>query len=275
MGMRKFKPVTPGQRGKAISDFSEITKHSPERTLLEKIHRSYGRDSMGHVSAQRRGGGHKKKFRIIDWKRDKRDVPAIVVGIEYDPNRTANIALLNYPDGVKAYILAPLGLKPGDLVTAGDNVKTALGNALPLSKINIGSFVHNVELHPGRGAQIVRSAGSYAKLLGRDGDWVSLELPSGEVRLVLGTCYATVGELGNKDHQNENSGKAGRTRWQGVRPRVRAVVRNPVDHPMGGGEGRSSGGRHPCSPKGLIAKGMKTRRQKKHSTQFILRKRSK
>ncbi|MBN8215897.1 MAG: 50S ribosomal protein L2 [Spirochaetes bacterium] len=275
MAIKYFLPVTPGLRGKAINDYRELTKKEPERSLIKGKQRQHGRDMYGHISARRHGGGHKRKYRMIDFRRDKYDMPALVKALEYDPNRTANLALLVYPDGEKRYILAPDGLKVGDTVVSGAQVKSQLGNCLLIENITAGSFIHNIELHPGRGGQMCRSAGTFAKLLGRDGNHVSIQLPSGEVRMVPGKCYATVGELGNKEWSNENWGKAGRTRWFGEKPRSRAVAMNPVDHPMGGGEGRSSGGRHPCSPKGKLAKGFKTRNKKKYSSHAIVRSRSK
>lgn len=275
MAIKYYKPVTAGLRGKAINDYKELTKKAPERSLISGRMNQHGRDGYGHVTQHNVGGGHKRKFRTVDFKREKFEMPAKVTALEYDPNRTANLALVVYPDGEKRYILAPDGLSVGATVVSGKNVKSQLGNSLPLENVTVGSFVHNIELHPGKGGQMCRSAGTYAKLLGRDGDYVSLQLPSGEVRLVPGKCFATVGEMGNKDWSNENWGKAGRTRWFGERPRNRAVARNPVDHPMGGGEGRSSGGRHPCSQKGLLAKGFKTRNRKKYSSRLIVRTRTK
>lgn len=273
MGLKKFKPITPGLRGKILIDFSEITATKPEKSLVTGKKRISGRGGDGTISVRRRGGGAKRKYRMIDFKRDKYDMPAVVKTIEYDPNRSANIALVVYNDGEKRYILAPEGLTVGMKIISGENAKSISGNALPLEKINIGSYIHNVELHKGKGGQLVRAGGSFAKLLGRDGKNVSIEMPSGEVRLVHGKCYASVGDLGNKDRKNEVSGKAGRSRWQGKRPKVRGVVMNPVDHPMGGGEGRTSGGRQPCSPWGQLTKGLKTRKKKKYSDSLILRKR--
>lgn len=273
MGIRHIKPTTPGQRGKVLNSFEEITKLFPEKSLTKGKKRISGRDNQGRITVRRRGGGSKKKLRQIDFRRDKLDQPALVRSIEYDPNRSANIALLVYEDGEKRYILSPEGIKIGQTIISGKAVKSELGNCLPLEKINIGAFIHAIELRPGKGARLVRSAGTYAKLLGRDGQYCSIQMPSGEVRLVLGRCMATVGEVGNKDHKNVVSGKAGRTRWLGKRPSVRGVAMNPVDHPMGGGEGRTSGGRHPVSPTGVLAKGYKTRKAKKYSDKFIIRKR--
>jgi large subunit ribosomal protein L2 len=275
VGLRKYNPTTPGQRGKILLDFKELTKKDPEKSLSKGIKFHAGRDNAGRISVRRKGGRGRRKYRLIDFKRDKRDIEATVKSIEYDPNRTANIALVAYADGEKRYILAPEGLNVGHKIINGENAKSITGNTLPMGKINIGSFIHNIEIREKKGGQLVRSAGSFAKILGRDGKYVSVEMPSGEVRLFLGKCYATVGELANKDHKNIMSGKAGRSRWQGKRPKVRGVVMNPVDHPMGGGEGRSSGGRHPCSPTGLLAKGYKTRRKNKYSDKFIIRKKSK
>jgi len=272
VGLKVFNPVTPGQRGKILLDFSEITKVAPDRKLTHGRKRISARDAVGRISVRRRGGGVKRKYRIIDFKRTKNGT-ALVKTIEYDPNRSANIAKICYPDGEKKYIIAPEGIRPGNQLHNGADAKSVPGNCLPIEKINVGSFIHNIELHPGKGAQLVRSAGSFAKLLGRDGKYVSIEMPSGEVRLILGKCVATVGEVGNKDFKNIASGKAGRTRWRGRRPKVRGVAMNPVDHPMGGGEGRTSGGRHPCSPTGQLAKGYKTRNKSKYSNRMILRKR--
>ena len=270
MGIKSYKPTTPGQRGKILLDFSEITKKNPEKSLTKGIKRSSGRDNQGRITVRRKGGGAKRKYRLIDFKRNKKE-RALVKSIEYDPNRSANIALLFYSDGEKRYILAPDGLKVGDEIYSGLNVKSQLGNALPLNKINVGAFIHNIEIKPGKGGQLCRGAGTVAKLLGNDGKYSTVQLPSGEVRLILSACYATVGQVGNKDFKNVVSGKAGRSRWLGKRPKVRGVAMNPVDHPMGGGEGRSSGGRQPVSPTGVLAKGLKTRKKKKYSDKFIIR----
>lgn len=275
MGIRHIKPTTPGQRGKVLNNFEELTKFFPEKNLTAGRKRISARDNHGRISVRHRGGGAKKKLRNIDFLREKHGDPARVKSIEYDPNRSANIALIIYSDGEKRYILAPDGLKVGRVVVSGNGVKSDLGNCLPLEGINIGAFIHAVELKPGKGAQIARSAGTYGKLLGRDGKYCSVQMPSGEVRLVLSQCMATVGIVGNKDHKNVSSGKAGRSRWMGKRPSVRGVAMNPIDHPMGGGEGKSSGGRHPVSPTGVLAKGYKTRRSKKYSDKFIVRKRKK
>ena len=274
MGIKKLKPVTPTQRFRTVSDFSEITRSRPEKSLLEPLSQSGGRNNAGRVTVRHRGGGHKRRYRRIDFKRNKRDIPALVTSIEYDPNRSARIALVRYADGEKRYIIWPQGLKVSDSVIAGENVPFNVGNALPLKAIPLGTLVHNVELNIGRGGQMVRSAGSYAQVMAKDGDWVTLRLPSGEVRMVHRNCFATIGEVGNAEHENVVSGKAGRSRWLGRRPHVRGVAMNPVDHPHGGGEGRTSGGRHPCSPWGMPTKGYKTRR-KKPSDAFIVRRRKK
>ncbi len=274
MAVRKFKPVTPGQRHKIAGVFDTITESTPEKSLLEPIKKTGGRNSVGRMTMRYIGGGHKRKYRIIDFKRDKNDIEALVESIQYDPNRSARIALLVYTDGEKRYILAPNGLKVGQTVVSGESVAPEVGNSLPLARIPLGTIVHNIELRPGQGGVMARSAGTYAQLLSRDGKYAILKLPSGESRMVLTTCKATVGTVGNTEHNLERSGKAGRSRWLGRRPRVRGVVMNPVDHPMGGGEGRASGG-HPRSRKGLLAKGYKTRRPKKTSNKYILEKRKK
>ncbi|MFD1630890.1 50S ribosomal protein L2 [Pseudopedobacter beijingensis] len=274
MGLRKFKPVTPGTRFRIGADFSEITTRIPEKSLVVKAKKSGGRNSAGKMTMRYVGGGHKQLYRLIDFKRDKKDIPAKVATIEYDPNRTARIALLHYVDGEKRYIIAPEGIQVGQTVISGDNATPEIGNTLSLSKIPLGSIIHNIELKPGRGGQIARSAGSYAQLAAREGKYATIKLPSGETRLILVTCTATIGSVSNSDHANEVLGKAGRKRWLGRRPRVRGVAMNPVDHPMGGGEGRSSGG-HPRSRKGLLAKGYKTRDKKKYSDRFIVERRKK
>jgi len=274
MAVKKLNPVTPGQRHKIANTFDEITKSTPEKSLLEPIKRSGGRNNSGKMTMRYIGGGHKKRYRIIDFKRDKDNIPAKVHSIEYDPNRTARIALVTYADGEKRYIIAPNGLAVGQTIESGKGVAPELGNSLFLSDIPLGTVVHNVELIPGKGASMARSAGSYAQLMSRDGKYAILKLPSGESRMVLTTCRATIGAVSNSDHGLERSGKAGRSRWLGRRPRVRGVAMNPVDHPMGGGEGRSSGG-HPRSRKGLLAKGFKTRSKKKHSNKYIVEKRKK
>jgi large subunit ribosomal protein L2 len=274
MALNKFKPVTPGQRDKILSDFSEITKNTPEKSLLEPVRSSGGRNNSGKMTMRYIGGGHKRKYRIIDFFRNKDGVAATVSSIEYDPNRTARIALLVYGDGEKKYILAPDGLKVGQKLQSGPGVAPEVGNTLPLSDIPLGTIVHNVELRPGQGGILARSAGSYAQLTSRDGKFAVVKLPSGETRMVLVTCRATVGAVSNQEHSSEKLGKAGRNRWLGRRPRNRGVAMNPVDHPMGGGEGRASGG-HPRSRKGIPAKGYKTRKKNKDSNKYILEKRKK
>lgn len=274
MGLRKFKPVTPGTRFRVGSDFTEITTNVPEKSLVVKQGKSGGRNNTGKMTMRYIGGGHKQLYRLIDFKRDKKDIPATVATIEYDPNRTARIALLHYVDGEKRYIIAPEGLQVGSTVISGDSVAPELGNTIKLANIPLGSIIHNIEINPGRGAQIARSAGSYAQLAARDGKYATVKLPSGETRMILVTCTATIGTVSNSEHANEVLGKAGRKRWLGRRPRVRGVAMNPVDHPMGGGEGRSSGG-HPRSRKGLLSKGFKTRDKKKYSNRFILDRRKK
>ena len=275
MPIRKLKPRSPGVRSMTISGFDEITKSTPEKSLLVSIARKGGRNNNGRITAKRRGGGHRKQYRIIDYKRRKDGIPAKVVGIEYDPNRSARIALLSYSDGEKRYIISPAKLNVGDVLMSGEGAEVRVGNCLILKDIPEGTLIHNVEMRPGKGAQIARSAGSGVQLMAKEGEYVTLKLKSGEVRLIHKNCRATIGTVGNTDHENISIGKAGRTRWMGIRPRVRAVAMNPVDHPMGGGEGRSSGGRHPCSPWGQIAKGLKTRKVKKLSNKFILSRKKK
>ena len=274
MGIKKLKPVTPGQRFRTVSDFSELTASKPEKSLLEPLTKSGGRNNTGRITVRHRGGGHKRRYRRIDFKRDKLGVPARVATIEYDPNRSARIALLAYADGEKRYILWPNGLKVNDTVVSGPEAGFDVGNSLPLHRIPLGTLVHNVELQIGRGGQIVRSAGSFAQVLAKEGDYVTLRLPSGEVRMVHKNCSATIGEVGNSEHENIVLGKAGKSRWLGRRPTVRGVAMNPVDHPHGGGEGKTSGGRHPVSPWGMPTKGFKTRR-KKPSDNFTVRRRKK
>ncbi len=274
MAVRKLKPVTPGQRFRIMSGFEEITASTPEKSLLAPIKSSGGRNNTGKMTMRYVGGGHKRKYRIIDFKRDKDNVAAIVKTIEYDPNRSARIALVVYADGEKRYILAPGGLKAGQTIMSGEDIAPEIGNTLPLSKIPLGSIIHNIELRPGQGATLARSAGTSAQLTSRDGKYAIIKLPSGETRMILITCKATVGAVSNSDHQLTRSGKAGRSRWLGRRPRVRGVVMNPVDHPMGGGEGRASGG-HPRSRKGMPAKGYKTRAKKNMSNQYIIERRKK
>lgn len=272
MAVKKLKPVTPGQRHRIIGTFSEVTESVPEKSLLTPLKKTGGRNSIGRMTVRYSGGGHKRKYRIIDFKRNKEGVEAKVKTIEYDPNRTARIALVVYKDGEKRYILAPQGIKPGQMVAAGKGVAPNIGNAMYLSDIPLGSLIHNIELKPGKGGVMARSAGSYAQLTSRDKKYAILKLPSGESRMVLLTCKATIGTLSNPDHGLEKSGKAGRSRWQGRRPRTRGVVMNPVDHPMGGGEGKASGGL-PRSRTGVPAKGYKTRPKKKYSNRYIIEKR--
>ena len=274
MAVKKFNPVTPGQRHKVIGTFDDITSSVPEKSLLEPKKSTGGRNNSGKMTVRYIGGGHKQMYRNVDFKRQKDGMAATVKTIEYDPNRTARIALVVYADGQKSYILAPNGLQVGQTVMSGSGVAPEVGNTLPLSEIPLGTLIHNIELYPGQGAQMARSAGSYAQLLAREGKFAIIKLPSGETRMVLVTCRATVGVVSNVDHNLESSGKAGRKRWLGRRPHNRGVVMNPVDHPMGGGEGRASGG-HPRSRKGLLAKGKKTRNPKKTSAKFIISKRKK
>lgn len=272
MAVRKLKPTTPGQRFRTASAFTEITTASPEKSLLVIKKRSGGRNNTGKMTMRYIGGGHKRKTRIIDFKRNKFDIPATVKSIEYDPTRSARVALLCYADGEKTYILAPEGLEVGQQVLSGENVAPEVGNTLPLGNIPLGTIIHNIELKPGKGGAMARSAGTYVQLLAKEGKYVTLKLPSGEMRMVLVTCLATIGIVSNSDHMNVRLGKAGRNRWMGRRPRVRGVVMNPVDHPMGGGEGKSSGG-HPRSRNGLLAKGKKTRTPKKYSNKLIISRR--
>ncbi|MDR4508861.1 MAG: 50S ribosomal protein L2 [Candidatus Brocadiaceae bacterium] len=273
MGVKNYKPVTPGRRFASVSDFSDITKKKPERSLIVPLRKTGGRNSSGKITAQHIGGGSRRHYRIIDFKRRKDDIPAIVASVEYDPNRTVRIALLNYIDGEKRYILAPDKIEVGQRVASGDRVEPNVGNCMPIKNIPLGLELHNIELRIGQGGKLVRSAGSSAKLLAKEGGYAHIVLPSGEVRKVLDSCRATIGRLGNTDHMNLRLGKAGRKRWQGRRPHVRGVAQNPVSHPMGGGEGRSGGGRHPCSRTGLPAKGGKTRKKKSISNKFIIRRR--
>jgi len=274
MGIRKLKPTTPGQRHKIIGTFENITASVPEKSLVVGKSASGGRNNQGKMTMGYLGGGHKRRYRIIDFKRTRDGIPAVVKSIEYDPNRSARIALLYYADGVKTYILAPNGLQVGTSVMSGATAAPEVGNALPLSVIPIGTVVHNIELRPGQGAKMARSAGTFAQLVSREDNYAILKMPSGEVRKILSACKATIGSVGNSDHALEKSGKAGRSRWLGRRPHNRGVVKNPVDHPMGGGEGRASGG-HPRSPKGLYSKGLKTRSPKKHSSKYIVERRKK
>ncbi|OCC15051.1 LSU ribosomal protein L2p (L8e) [Dissulfuribacter thermophilus] len=273
MPIIKYKPTTPSRRFMTFLRDPEITKKEPEKSLIEPLKKTGGRNNLGRVTCRHRGGGHKRKYRIIDFKRNKVGVPAKVTAIEYDPNRSARIALLQYADGEKRYILAPLGLAVGDQVISDEFTDVKPGNCMPLKNIPLGTLVHNVEMRPGKGGQVVRSAGAAAQVVAKEGKYVQLRLPSGEVRMFLETCRATIGQVGNLDHENVTIGKAGRTRWLGRRPKVRGVAMNPVDHPMGGGEGKSSGGRHPCSPWGWPTKGYKTRKANKPSDKFIVRRR--
>ncbi len=275
MGIKQLKSVTPGSRFASRSDFSELTTSTPEKSLTKALRKSGGRNNTGRITIRRRGGGHRRRYRIIDFKRDKFDIPGKVMTVEYDPNRSANISLINYADGEKRYILSPIGLKVDDPVISGEKVPLKVGNCLPLKGVPAGLFVHNIELLPGKGGQMVRSAGAAAQVMAHDGGLCTLKLPSGEIRMVNERCLATIGQVGNKSHEQIVSGKAGRTRWLGRRPKVRGVAMNPVDHPMGGGEGKSSGGRHPTTPWGKPTKGYKTRKKNKKSNAMIINRRSK
>lgn len=275
MSIRKLKPTSPGRRTMTISGFDEITRQGFEKSLTSGLTKKSGRNNNGRITVRRRGGGHKRIYRLIDFKRNKLDIPARVAAVEYDPNRSARIALLHYVDGEKRYILAPVGVGVGTQVMAGEGADIKPGNALPLSRVPLGTVVHNIELQPSKGGQMCRAAGTYAQVVAREGKYASLRLPSGEIRKVLSTCYATVGQVGNVDHENITLGKAGRKRWMGKRPEVRGVAMNPVDHPLGGGEGRSSGGRHPVTPWGKPTKGYKTRNKKKSSSKLIVKRRGK
>lgn len=274
MPVRKLRPTTPGQRHKIISTFSEITTDKPEKSLLQPIKKSGGRNNQGRMTMRYTGGGHKRRYRVIDFKRNKHGVEGTVETVEYDPNRTARIALVKYTDGEKRYIIAPEGIKVGQVIVSGEGVAPEVGNALFLKEVPLGTVLHNIEMKPGQGGVIARGAGAYAQLNARDGKYAILKMPSGETRMVLTTCLATVGTVSNGEHFLERSGKAGRSRWKGRRPRVRGVVMNPVDHPMGGGEGRNSGG-HPRSRNGIPAKGFKTRNKKKASNKYIIERRKK
>ncbi|MCR4443111.1 MAG: 50S ribosomal protein L2 [Peptococcaceae bacterium] len=276
MPVKGFKPTSPGRRGMTVSTFEEITTDKPEKTLVERLKKNAGRNNRGKLTVRHRGGGHKRLYRIIDFKRNKDGIPAKVATIEYDPNRSANIALLHYADGEKRYIIAPHGLKVGDNVISGPDADIKVGNTLPLGSIPVGSIIHNIELKPGKGAQIVRAAGTSAQLMAKEGNYASIRMPSGEVRLVHINCKATIGQVGNLDHENITIGKAGRKRWMGIRPTVRGVVMNPVDHPHGGGEGRSPIGRKtPVTPWGKPAIGGKTRKKKNPNNKFIVTPRKK
>lgn len=276
MGIRKLKPMTPATRFYSVSTFEEISKTKPEKSLLEPLKKSGGRNNLGRITSRHRGGGHKRQYRIIDFKRQKHGVIGTITAIEYDPNRSARIALVNYPDGDKRYIIAADDMKVGSKITSGPKADIEVGNALPLGNIPAGTFVHNVELIPGKGGQIGRSAGNSLQIMAKEGDWVTLKLPSGEIRKFRADCYATIGSVSNADHENISLGKAGRSRWLGIRPQSRGMAMNPVDHPMGGGEGRSKSGggrQHPESPWGKYAKGLKTRKRKKQSNKYIVKRR--
>jgi large subunit ribosomal protein L2 len=274
MAIRKFNPTSPGTRFQTVAVFDEITTQEPYKPLVEPLRSTGGRNNAGHLTSWWRGGGHKRMYRIIDFKRDKRNIPAKVSTIEYDPNRSARIALLTYADGEKRYILQPNGLKVGDTLVAGETVDILPGNSLPLKNIPLGTLLHNVELRPGRGGQIARSAGSSVQLVAKEGDYASVKMPSSEIRKIRMECYATIGQVGNIDHENVSIGKAGRSRWMGQRPHVRGVAMNPVDHPLGGGEGKTSGGRHPVTPWGKKTRGPKTRKNKS-TDRLIVRRRHK
>jgi large subunit ribosomal protein L2 len=271
MGIKSYKPTSPGRRFQTVATFEELTGREPEKSLLRPLRKTGGRNSYGRVTSWHRGGGHKRRYRVIDFRRDKLDIPAKVASIQYDPNRSAYIALLHYADGEKRYILAPAGLQVGDMVLSGENADIRPGNALPLRQIPLGTLVHNVEMKVGKGGQLIRGAGTYGQLMAKEGRYAQVKLPSGEVRMVLIECRATVGQVGKADHENVSLGKAGRRRWLGGRPHVRGVAMNPVDHPMGGGEGKSSGGRHPCTPWGVPTKGYKTRKNWQ-SDKYIVKK---
>ena len=276
MGIKKYNPTTPGRRGMTGFDFSEITKKSPEKSLVQKLVRKAGRNNYGNITVRRKGGGHKRLYRIIDFKRSKTGVPGTVAAVEYDPNRTSRIALIHYADGEKRYILAPAGLNIGDKVMSGPEADIKVGNALPLINIPVGTLIHNIELKPGKGGQIVRSAGAMAQLMAKEGKYANIRLPSGEVRLINLKCMATIGQVGNAERENITVGKAGRNRWLGKKPKVRGVVMNPVDHPHGGCEGKSpQGNPHPVTPWGQPTKGYKTRKKKKYSNRYIVSRRKK
>lgn len=275
MAIKKVKPTSDGRRFQTYSTYEEVTKTKPEKSLTRIIRKSGGRNANGRMTARHRGGGNKRFYRIIDFKRTKDNIPAKVAAIEYDPNRSARIALLHYADGEKRYILAPVKIAVGDELMSGPDAEIKAGNCLPLDRIPLGTHIHNIELQPGRGGQLVKSAGGFAQLMAKEGKYATIKLPSGEVRMVLRTNRATIGQVGNMEHSNISLGKAGRKRYLGIRPRTRGVVKNPVDHPMGGGEGRSSGGRHPCSPWGMPAKGYRTRNPNKQSSRLIVKRRGK
>ncbi|MGQ9860027.1 MAG: 50S ribosomal protein L2 [Thermodesulfobacteriota bacterium] len=272
MGIKTYKPTSPGRRFQTSPSFEEITRCKPEKSLLRPLPKSGGRNCYGRITAWHRGGGHKRRYRVVDFKRDKAGIEAKVASIEYDPNRSAYIALLHYADGEKRYILAPVGLKPGDTVVSGEGADIKPGNAMPLRQIPLGTQIHNLEMKVGKGGQLIRSAGTYGQLMAKEGRYAQVKLPSGEVRMVLQECMATVGQVSKVDHENISLGKAGRSRWLGRRPHVRGVAMNPIDHPMGGGEGKSSGGRHPCTPWGVPTKGYKTRKNRQ-SDKYIVKRR--
>jgi large subunit ribosomal protein L2 len=273
MGMKSFKPTTPGRRTMTVSSFDDVTCKKGQKSLMKGLPSKSGRNNHGRMTSRCRGGRHARRYRQIDFRRNKDGVPAKVASIEYDPNRTARIALLHYADGEKRYILAPMGLKVGQTIESGDSVEVNVGNTLPLRVVPLGTIVHNVELKPGKGGQMAKSAGTFVQLVAREGRMCTLRLPSGEMRMVLGECRATIGQVGNVEHENISLGKAGRSRWLGRRPKTRGVAKNPVDHPMGGGEGKASGGRHPCTPWGKITKGLKTRNPRKRSSRLIVKRR--
>ena len=273
MSIRQLKPTSPGRRFQTVDSFEDITAKRPEKSLTVGLSKTAGRNHYGRITSRRRGGGHKRLYRIIDFKRNKFDMPCEVTTIEYDPNRSARIALVRYEDGEKRYIIAPVGIKVGDTIISSSTADIIPGNTLPMGRIPVGTLIHNVEYYPGKGGQFCRSAGTYAQMVAKEGKYVTLRMPSGEVRKVLASCLATVGQVGNIQHENISLGKAGRNRWLGRRPKVRGVAMNPVDHPLGGGEGRSSGGRHPVSPWGMPTKGYKTRDRKKASSKLIVTRR--
>jgi len=272
MAIRAYKPTSPGRRFQTCSDFEEITSTKPEKSLVRPLRKTGGRNAYGRITSRHIGGGHKRKYRVIDFRRDKTDIPAKVAAIEYDPNRSSRIALLHYVDGEKRYIIAPTKLDVGDQIISSEKADIKSGNTVPLKNIPLGTLIHNVELKVGRGAQLIRSAGAFGQLMAKEGDYAQVRLPSGEVRRVFMECKATIGQVGNLEHENLSIGKAGRTRWLGKRPKVRGVVMNPIDHPMGGGEGKSSGGRHPCTPWGIPTKGHKTRTNK-NTDKYIVKRR--
>ncbi len=274
MGIKRYKPTSPGRRFQTVSDFKEVTTSEPHKPLLRPLSKSGGRNGHGRITLRRRGGGHKRHYRLVDFRREKEGVPSRVVSIEYDPNRSARIALLQYRDGEKRYILAPQGLGVNDEVMSGKDAEIRPGNALPLRYIPMGTLIHNIEMRPGKGGQMIRSAGTYGQIMAKEGKYAQIRFPSGEVRMILQDCMATVGQLGNAEHENISLGKAGRSRWHGRRPKVRGVAMNPVDHPHGGGEGKTSGGRHPVTPWGVPTKGYKTRKNRQ-SDRFIVKKRTK